>query len=90
MNKNIVVPVEVCIKRYYRTYVHTHEGATDEEIVKAAQEQVIEEQDCTLNLDPDLEIEEGDIVFIEPDYEGIMMESDIKEIAAILAGMEED
>ena len=70
----IVVPCEVCIKRYYRTYVHIHEGATDENIVNAAMEQIIEEQSNVLVDDTELEIEEGDFVYIEPDYDGIMTE----------------
>ena len=72
----IIVPADVCIKRFYRAYVEVEENATGLEIKKALLEQILEEQDAALAEDPDIEIEAGDIVSISPDYDGAWSEED--------------
>lgn len=82
--KNIIVPVDVCIKRYYRAYAHVNEDATDEEIRKITMENIIENQDEELNADPDLGIEKDDIQYVNIDREGSWSEQDDKEIEEFL------
>lgn len=72
----IIVPADVCIKRFYRAYVEEDENATGSEIKRALLEQILEEQDAALTEDPDIEIEAGDIVSIAPDYDGAWSEED--------------
>lgn len=72
----IIVPADVCIKRFYRAYVEVEGNATGLEIKKALLEQILEEQDAALAEDPDIEIEAGDIVSIAPDYDGAWSEED--------------
>jgi len=86
--KNTIIPVDVCIKRYYRAYAHVNEDATDEEIRKIVMENIIENQDNELSADPDFEIEEDDIQYINIDREGSWSEQDDKEITEILKRLE--
>ena len=76
----LVVPVNVCIKRFYRTYAYVDENATDEQICNAVKEMIYEEQDKALTTDPDLEIEDGDIEHIHIDHDGEWSEEDDEEI----------
>lgn len=71
-----VVPCDVAIKRFYRTYVVVDEEATDEEVMAAVKSQIVEHQDESIMLDPDLEIEEHDILGIDPDDDGAWLEDD--------------
>lgn len=66
----LIVPCNVCIKRFYRAYVEADENATDEEIRKAMIEAIVENQDKELTEDTDLEIEDHDVVYVEIDHEG--------------------
>lgn len=66
----LIVPCNVCIKRFYRAYVEADENATDEEIRKAMIEAIVENQDKELTEDPDLGIEDHDVVYVEIDHEG--------------------
>lgn len=79
-----VVPVDACIKRFYRGYVTVDENATNEEIRAAAEESILQNLDNAFDLDPDMYIEEDDIVFISPDEEGSWTEKEDEEIAEIL------
>ena len=80
----LIVPCNVTIKRFYRAYVEVDENATDEEIRKAMIEAILEHQDAELCEDPDLEIENHDIVNIEIDHEAAWTEDDEEEIRKIL------
>ena len=71
-----VVPCDGAIKRCYRIYVVVDEEATDEEVVAAVKSQIVERQDESIMLDPDLEIEEDDILGILPDDDGTWLEDD--------------
>lgn len=84
----IIVPVNVCLRRYYRAYATVDENATDEEIVESVREDILLHGDTVLNPDPDLDIEEGDIVFIEPDCGESWTEEEDRDIREILEGME--
>lgn len=81
---NLVVPANVCIKRFYRVYAHVNENVTDEEIRKAIIEAILNNQDEELTDDPDMEIEEGDIEHIDIDHEGEWTEEEGEEIREIL------
>lgn len=70
MNQVLVVPANVCIKRFYRVYAHVSENATDEEIRQAIIEAIVQNQDAELTDDPDLFIEEGDIEIVDIDHDG--------------------
>ena len=70
----LIVPCNVCITRFYRTYAHVDENATDKEIRKAMIEAILEHQDAELCEDPDLKIEDHDIVNIEIDHEAAWTE----------------
>ena len=65
----ITVPCNVCIKRYYRTYVEVDEDTSEFEIIKKINAEILENQDDALTPDPDLEIQDEDIVFIDPDWD---------------------
>lgn len=80
----IIVPCDVCIKRFYRAYAEVDENATDEEIRKAMIEAIVENQDAELTEDPDLGIEAHDIVYVEIDHEGAWTEEDEEDIKTIL------
>lgn len=64
-----IFPCTVKIERFYRVYVAVDEEASNEDIIAAAKAQIVEEQDAALTDDPDMEIEEHDIVAVNPDYE---------------------
>lgn len=65
------VPVDVRIARYYRTYVRVPICEdNDENIEKDVKVQIAEEQDKCLTLDPDLDIEDGDIEVMSIDWDG--------------------
>lgn len=70
LNKILVIPANVCIKRFYRVYAHVNKNVTDEEIRKAIIEAILDNQDEELTDDPDMEIEEGDIEYVDIDHEG--------------------
>lgn len=70
----LIVPCNVTIKRFYRAYAEVDENATDEEIRKAMIEAILEHQDAELVEDPDLEIEEHDICYIEIDHDAACTE----------------
>ena len=72
----IIIPCNICIKRFYRAYVEVNENATDEEIRKAMIGAIIENQDNELTDDPDLEIEDEDIVYVKIDHENEWIEKD--------------
>lgn len=61
-----------CMEGYYRVYVATDEDASREEIVAEATKQIVEYQDNALTDDPDMDIEEDDILGVDIDYDGIM------------------
>ena len=81
----IIVPCDVCVKRYYRAYAVVDEDATNEEIQKAIVEDILENQERALTEDPDIEIEKDDISVICVDYDGAWTEEDDMEIAQILS-----
>lgn len=64
------IPVEVCIKRHYRTYVEADENATEEYVKQIVLEDITENQGCNLELNPNFDIEEEDIEFAHVDYDG--------------------
>ena len=82
---NIVVPVDVCIRRYYRAYAHVDENATDKEIIESLTDAIIDNQDDVLTPDLDLEIENEDIVYMEIDYDGSWTEQEDRELKEILS-----
>lgn len=65
-----VVPVETRIVRFYRTYVRVPIGTTEKEVKAAAIKQITTDMDNCLELDPDMEIEEDDILCMAVDWEG--------------------
>lgn len=65
-----VVPVNLKIARYYRTYVRVPIGANSGIIEEAARKQVLEEGEKTLDQDPGMEIERDDILSTEIDWDG--------------------
>lgn len=81
----IIVPCDVCIKRYYRAYAEVDEYATNKEIQKAIVEAILENQDRVLTEDPDIEIEEDDISVVDIDHDGAWTEEDDEEISQILS-----
>ncbi len=85
----LIIPCNVCIKRFYRGYAEVDENATDEEIRKAMINAIVENQDEELNYDPDLEIEHDDIVYIEIDHDGKWTEEDEEDIKTILSAPHE-
>ena len=80
----LIVPCDICIKRFYRGYVKVNENATDEEIRKAMVESILKYQDAELTEDPDIEIEEHDITAIEIDHSSEWTEYEDEEIKRIL------
>lgn len=68
----VTIPVDVCIKRFYRAYIKVDENAERHDVEEATVDQIIENQDMALTPDPDLAIEAHDIVAISPDYNGVM------------------
>ena len=69
-----IVPVNVEMVRYYRTYVRVPIGANAGIIEEAARKQVLEEGEKTLDQDPGMEIERDDILSTEIDWEGAQNE----------------
>lgn len=66
-----IIPVETVIRRYYRTYVRVPKGKeTDRFVCEAARKMILEEQMDCLDQDPDMDIEDDDILSIAPDWEG--------------------
>lgn len=65
-----IVPVDVGILRQYRTYVRVPLDASRSQVEEAAKNQILENGDATLVLDPDLDIEEDDIGVVSIDWEG--------------------
>lgn len=76
----LIVPCDVCIKRFYQAYAEVDENATDEEIRKAMIDSIIKNQDVELTEDPDLEIEDHDIVYVKIDHESEWTEEEDKVI----------
>lgn len=70
------VPCNVCIKRFYRAYARLDDEATEEQIIEAVRKEILAEQDKALCEDPDLEIEEHDIVRISPDFDAAWSETE--------------
>lgn len=66
-----VVPVEARIVRFYRTYVRVPIKTTEKEIKVAAIKQITTDMDNCLELDPDMEIEEDDVLSMSVDWEGV-------------------
>jgi hypothetical protein len=65
-----VVPVNLKIVRYYRTYVRVPMEANAETIEEAARKQVLREGEKTLDQDPGMGIEKDDILRTEIDWDG--------------------
>ena len=66
-----IVPMDVKIDRYYRTYVRVPICEdNDENIEKDVKAQIVRDQDKCLTLDPDLDIEEDDIEVMSIDWDG--------------------
>ena len=65
----IVVPCDVEIRRYYRMYVTVDEDASLVAIINKARTEIVEHQDAVLVPDPDLDIENHDIFYVNPDRE---------------------
>ena len=58
----VIRPVNIGITRYYRTYVTVDCDMPDEDIQQKVRDEIVENQGIELQDDPDLDIEEGDIV----------------------------
>ena len=65
----VIRPVNIGITRYYRTYVTVDSDMPDEDIQQKVRDEIVENQGIELQDDPDLEIEEDDIVMVNVDYE---------------------
>ena len=79
MKRKLIMPCDVAVKRYYRMYVEVEIDADEDcysqvpenaAIVALAKKQIVDDQDDAMDLDPDLEIEEHDICWVNPDQEG--------------------
>ena len=64
----VIRPVNIGITRYYRTYVTVDCDMPDEDIQQKVRDEIVENQGIELQDDPDLDIEEGDIVMVNVDY----------------------
>lgn len=84
LERKLIVPCNICIKRFYRGYVKVDENATDEEIRKAMVESILKYQDAELIEDPDIEIEEHDITAIKIDHDCEWTEDENEDIKRIL------
>ena len=67
------IAVNLCVKRYYRVYVAVPDDASDAQIEETAKRLVTnmptdELETCS---DPDLDVEESDIDWIDIDYDSI-------------------
>lgn len=76
MSKTLVMPVELRVIRYYRTYVRVPEGSTDYEIVEELKKHDLDEELTDTALDPGMEIEADDICSVYLDHEGEWIEED--------------
>ena len=76
MSSKITVPVNVCIKRYYRIYVDVPVDSENEDVYAAVKNMIIEQGDDALTPDPDLEIEESDILGSDVDWDGVQFGDD--------------
>ena len=86
----IVVPVDVCIRRYYRGYAVVDEDASLEEIREEMQRRILEDnEEDVLEPDPDLDIEEHDIEFMVPKPDESWTEEETIEITEILKKINE-
>lgn len=72
----VIVPCNVEIKRYYRSYVLMDEGASNEEVLKAMKQDILENGESELTPDPDMDIEEDDIIAIYPDFDAMWIEEE--------------
>lgn len=61
--------IEVEIRRFYRVYVEDEADAmTENEAMAAARKEVLENQEAALTVEPDLGIEEHDILAASYEY----------------------
>lgn len=81
----MLVPCNVCIKRFYRAYVEVDADATDEEIQEEMRSSILTHQDSELCDDPDMEIEPEDIVSVYPDIEGAWTEGEDAEYPDVIS-----
>ena len=68
-----IVPVNVCVRQYYRVYLRKAIGEelTDEEIEKRVKQMIVaDNSELDGALDPDMEIEEHDITVCSIDHDG--------------------
>lgn len=73
----ITIPVDLCVKRYYRIYVTVPDGTTDEEIHRKIVEDMDLNQELTdATLDPSMDFEYDDITGFDIDHEGEWIEED--------------
>ena len=73
----ITIPVDLCVRRYYRVYVTVPDGTTDEEIRRKIVEDTDLNQELTdATLDPSMDIEYDDITGFDIDHEGEWIEED--------------
>lgn len=84
----IVYPFDVCVKRYYRGYLYEEEGLSEDQLEASAKKMIVAEQDKALSPDPDLEIEESDIEWVQMDKVGTWTEEEDHEIEEILSRKE--
>ena len=71
----VTLPCVVKISRYYRVYLNVPDDASAEEVSRAAVKYVQENGVADTDLDPELdEIEDGDIVCANPDWDGAQYE----------------
>lgn len=80
-----IVPCDVCIKRFYRGYVSVDENADSEEISHAMKSIILKGQDAELTEDPDLDIEDHDIVFIQPREDDGWTEEEDQDMDAVIS-----
>lgn len=80
----LVVPCDVCIRRFYRGYVTVDENASQDEIRQVMIEAIVSEQEADLIEDPDLFIEEDDIAFVNPCMNDAWTEEEDDDIADTL------
>ena len=69
-----IVPVEVVLRRYYRGYVRVPTDGGDKSVLREAHKMILEDQDKCLDPDPDMDIEEADILSVAPDWDGVQYE----------------
>lgn len=81
----LIVPCNICIKRFYRAYAEVDENATDEEIRRAMIKAIIKYQDEELAKCHDISIKERDIVAIEINHDGEWTECEYEEIKQIFS-----